>query len=97
MTVDIVQSNNLTALRDLGPAVGGLVRLVYLDPPFRTGKRQSGKAGAFDDHRVEIGQFTRGSGTTLAVCKRLGRIGFGIDLNPQAVKVSKARVEAIAG
>lgn len=33
-----------------------------------------------------------GSGTTLIECKRLGRNGIGIDLNPEAVKIAKKNI-----
>lgn len=33
-----------------------------------------------------------GSGTTLIECKRLGRNGIGIDLNPEAVKIAKNNI-----
>jgi DNA modification methylase len=36
-----------------------------------------------------------GSGTTLAVCKRLGRRCIGIDENPEAIEVTRRRLEAI--
>jgi site-specific DNA-methyltransferase (adenine-specific) len=35
-----------------------------------------------------------GSGTTLAVAQRLGRLAIGIDRNPQAVAVTRKRLEA---
>jgi site-specific DNA-methyltransferase (adenine-specific) len=38
-----------------------------------------------------------GSGTTLAVAERLDRIGYGIDENWEAVKVTKARLEKLRG
>jgi DNA modification methylase len=36
-----------------------------------------------------------GSGTTVAVARRLGRVGIGIDSNPQAVEVSRRRISTV--
>jgi DNA modification methylase len=36
-----------------------------------------------------------GSGTTLAVAARLGRVGLGIDANPRAIELAKGRLEAL--
>jgi hypothetical protein len=36
-----------------------------------------------------------GSGTTVAVARRLGRVGIGIDSNPQAVEVSRQRISEV--
>ena len=33
-----------------------------------------------------------GSGTTLAIAKRMGRSGIGIELNPEYASISEARV-----
>src|SRR6185503_14318712 len=36
-----------------------------------------------------------GSGTTLAVCARLGRRGVGIDANPDAIEIARSRLVAL--
>jgi len=35
-----------------------------------------------------------GSGTTLVAAKRLGRIGIGCDTNPDAVAITRGRLDA---
>jgi site-specific DNA-methyltransferase (adenine-specific) len=42
-----------------------------------------------------VADFFCGSGTTLAVAKRLGRDYFGVDINPDAVKMTKDRLRGI--
>jgi len=64
--VSIVESENLDALGALlSTAYSGTISLVYMDPPFRTGKTQEGKSGSFDDPMIDIGQFVRD------VCRRI--------------------------
>jgi DNA modification methylase len=43
-----------------------------------------------------VGDFFCGSGTTLAVAKRLGRSWIGCDENPDAVAITERRLEAIS-
>jgi adenine specific DNA methylase Mod len=60
MTEDIrlIHSDNLEALRSLRKTHAGHVELIYMDPPFLTGKRQVGAAGSFEDPKVTIDEFT---------------------------------------
>ena len=46
MLPQIFESDNLDVMSRLRPES---IHLCYMDPPFATGKRQSGKAGSFDD------------------------------------------------
>lgn len=47
--ISIITGDNLTALSYLSTNMPGTVHLAYLDPPFTTGNRQTGKSGSYDD------------------------------------------------
>lgn len=58
--IDIRHSENLAGMSELLVTHRGALTLAYLDPPFRTGKRQIGPAGSYDDPAVELGEFVSG-------------------------------------
>jgi len=49
ISVRVIHSDNRPALLDLEPQLSCRVHLAYLDPPFATGKTQTGTAGSYSD------------------------------------------------
>lgn len=58
--IDIRHSENLAGMSELLATHRDAFTLAYLDPPFRTGKRQIGPAGSYEDPAVEMGEFVSG-------------------------------------
>lgn len=56
-TVELIEHENERALIRLAKTHSGKVGLVYMDPPFLTGKRQEGAAGSFEDPKLPMDRF----------------------------------------
>lgn len=54
----IRHSENLAGMSELLATHRRKFALVYMDPPFRTGKRQVGPAGSYEDPAVSMSEFT---------------------------------------
>jgi DNA modification methylase len=60
----IILGDNLGALRELVSEQGafldsiGKVQLIYMDPPFNTGSKQTGSAGSYEDKMLPLWDFT---------------------------------------
>lgn len=59
MPIRFICADNLEAMSGL-MAEQARATLVYMDPPFRTGKKQTGAAGSFDDPMLSMDEFVHG-------------------------------------
>lgn len=83
----------------MGRLEAGSAHLVYLDPPFRTGKRQVGPAGSYEDPSMGISDYIDGLRRACAAARRLLHPSgcLVLHLDPRTSHYAKVMLDGVFG